>query len=156
MNTFFVSTNIQGFRRLLQTERSASLLIEVLYHYRTQGQYRLHEFVIMPNHIHLILSPTSSVTIEKAMQLIKGGFSFRAKKAFGWKESVWHRGFNDRRLRDATEYANAVGYVLENPVKARLCSNPEGWPYSSASGKFELDEVPQRLKPLSYKHTSHG
>lgn len=107
MNTFFVSTNIQGFRRLLQSERSAMLLIEVLYHYRAQNQYLLHEFVVMPNHIHLILSPTVAATIEKAMQLIKGGFSFRAKKQFGWKETVWHRSFNDRRVRDATEYSSA-------------------------------------------------
>jgi putative transposase len=156
MNTFFVSTNIQEFRPLLQTERSASLLIEILYHYRSEGQYLLHEFVVMPNHIHLILSPQKAVTIEKTLQLIKGGFSFRAKKAFGWKEVVWHRSFNDRRLRDATEYARAREYVLENPVEAKLCSRREDWPYSSANEKFELDGIPQRLKPLFLKQSSHG
>jgi len=156
MNTFFVSTNIQGFRRLLQTERSASLFIEVLYYYRAEGQYLLHEFVVMPNHVHLILSPQEAATIEKSMQLIKGGFSFRAKKAFGWKDVVWHRSFNDRRLRDAIGYTRAREYVLDNPVKAGLCVRREDWPFSSANGKFEVDDVPQRLKPLSYKQSSHG
>jgi putative transposase len=149
MNTFFVSTNIQEFRRLLQSERSAVLLIEVLYHYRTEAQFLLHEFVIMPDHLHLIVSPTNAGTIEKTMQLIKGSFSFRVKKAFGWKEAVWHRSFNDRRLRDESQYMNAREYVLDNPVKAKLCARREDWPYSSASSKFELDEVPQRLKPLA-------
>jgi putative transposase len=156
MNTFFVSTNIQGFRRLLQTERSANLFVEILYHYRAEASYLLHEFVVMPNHVHLILSPQEAVTIEKTIQLIKGEFSFRAKKAFGWKETVWHRSFNDRRLRDASEYARAREYVLVNPVEANLCLRREDWPYSSARGKFELDEIPQRLKPLSYKQSSHG
>ena len=116
----------------------------------------LHEFVVMPNHVHLIVSPQEAITIEKTMQLIKGGFSFRAKKEFGWKEVVWHRSFNDRRLRDTSEYANARDYVLDNPVNAKLCSRREEWPYSSGSGKFEIDEVPQRLKPFFHKHSSHG
>jgi putative transposase len=110
----------------------------------------------MPNHVHLILSPQEAVTIEKTMQLIKGGFSFRAKKEFGWKEVVWHRSFNDRQLRDETEYARAREYVIDNPVKSDLCRRREDWPYSSASKNFELDEIPQGLKPLSYKHSSHG
>jgi len=149
MNTFFVSTNTDGFRRLLQSERSANLLIEVLYHYRSERQYLVHEFVVMPNHLHVIITPLGAVTIEKAMQLIKGGFSFRAKKAFAWKVTVWHRSFNDRRLRDRSEYVNAREYLLDNPVKAGLCARREEWPFSSAHGKFELNAVPQRLKPLA-------
>ena len=141
---------------MLQSERSATLLIEVLYHYRVQNQYLLHEFVVMPNHLHLILSPTAALTIEKSMQLIKGGFSFRAKKAFGWNDVVWHRSFNDRRLRNAQEYSRASEYLLENPVKAGFCLRREEWPYSSATCKFELDDIPQQLKPLSAGHSSHG
>ena len=58
----------------------ASLLIDVLLHYQTQGEYHLHEFVIMPNHFHLLITPIPPVTIERAIQFIKGGFSYRAKK----------------------------------------------------------------------------
>jgi hypothetical protein len=47
MNTFFVSTNTQGFCRLLQSERAAKLFIETIYHYRAEGNYLLHEFVVM-------------------------------------------------------------------------------------------------------------
>ena len=155
MNTFFVSTNTQGFRSLFQSERSANLFIETLNHYRAEGNYLLHEFVVMPHHIHLILTP-QGITIERAMQLIKGGFAFRAKKAFGWKVTVWQKSFSDRRLRDVTEYANAREYVLNNPVEARLCEKREEFPYSSASLRFELDEVPQLLKPASVSTGSHA
>jgi putative transposase len=155
MNTFFVSTNTQGFRRLLQSERSANLFIETIYHYRSEGNYLLHEFVVMPNHIHLILTP-KEITTERAMQLIKGGFSFRAKKAFGWQETVWQRSFTDRRLRDVTEYVNAREYLLNNPVEAHMCERREEFPYSSAFPGFELDKVPQRLKPASLSASSHA
>lgn len=155
METFFVSTNILNFRRLLQSERSANLFIECLYLYRSEERYRLHEFVVMPHHVHLILSPRG-LTIERAVGLIKGGFSFRAKEQFGWKGTVWLRSFTDRRLRDAEEYAVRKQYVWENPVRAGLCAQAEVWPYGSASGRFELDPVPQRLKPLAKGEGTHG
>lgn len=155
MNTYFVSTNIDQFRGLLKSERSAALFIEVLYHYRGQGNYLLHEFVVMPDHIHLILSPTG-ITLERAMQLIKGGYSFRAKKQFNWRWTIWHKSFNDRRLRDCSEYVNAREYVLNNPVKARLCEKKEDWPYSFANPRFELDDIPQWLKPSASTAGSHA
>jgi len=155
MNTFFVSTNTQGFRSLFQPERSANLFIETLYHYRAEGNYLLHEFVVMPHHVHLILT-AQEITIERAMQLIKGGFAFRAKKTFGWKVTVWQRSFSDRRLRDVNEYVNAREYLLNNPLEARLCEKRDQFPYSSGSGRFELDEVPQRLTPASFATSSHA
>jgi len=56
----------------------ARLFVEVLFHYRDHKNYLLHEFVLMPDHFHLLVSPTLS--LERSLQLIKGGFSYRAKK----------------------------------------------------------------------------
>jgi putative transposase len=155
MNTYFVSTNIDEFRNLLQSERSANLFINVLFHYRDEGNYLVHEFVVMPDHVHLIISPTG-ITLERSMQSIKGGFSFRARKEFHWQWKVWHKSFHDRRLRDHSEYVGAREYVLDNPVRAHLCSKREDWPYSSANPRFELDRVPQWLKPSSSAAGSHA
>src|SRR5437868_2729261 len=87
-STYFVTANISEKKSLLQTERSAGLLIDMICHYRIQGKYLVHEFVIMPDHLHLLFTP-SQITLERSMQLIKGGFSFRAGKQFGWKEEIW-------------------------------------------------------------------
>ena len=76
--TFFVTSSIWGKCGLLQSARAATLLINVVYHYRGQGKYRLHEFVIMPDHIHVLITVGAEMTVEKAVQLIKGGFAFRA------------------------------------------------------------------------------
>lgn len=129
-------------------------MIDVLYHYRSQKEYLLHEFVVMPRHIHVIISPHQ--TVERAVQLIKGGFAFRAKRNFGWRETVWQKSFNDRRLRDVNEYVATREYLLDNPVKAGYCAQRAQWPYSSATSKFELDEIPQRLKPSGVNAGSHA
>ena len=133
-------------RSLFQAEPWAGLLIDVLYHYRGSA-YLLHEFVIMPDHFHVLVSPQTS--LEKAVQFIKGGFSYRAKKELGWNMEVWQKGFQDHRIRDAADYAQHVRYIHENPVRERLCERPEEFPYSSAHSGFELDPVPQGLKPQS-------
>jgi len=141
-----VTTETWGRRSLFQPERWAKLLIDTLYHYRGQA-YLLHEFVVMPDHIHVLITPQTN--LEKAMQLIKGGFSYRAKKELGSNMEVWQKGFQDHRIREANDYAIHISYVHNNPVKERLCERPDQYPYSSAHFGFELDAVPQGLKPPS-------
>ena len=144
---YFVTASTYQKRSLFQSERMANLFVEVLAHYRAQGKYLLHEFVLMPDHFHLLLSPT--LTLERALQLIKGSFSFRAKKELGFGGEIWQTSFYDRRVRDIGEYCAFREYIRANPVKKRLAVTAEQYPYCSAQMGNELDEAPQRLKPLS-------
>lgn len=142
--TYMITSSTWERRELFRNERWAKLLIETLYHYRGQA-YLLHEFVVMPDHIHVLLSPLTS--LEKAVQFIKGGFSYKARKELGSNMEVWQKGFQDHRTRDAKDYAAHVSYIHNNPVVARFCERPDEFPYSSAHAGFELDAVPQGLKP---------
>ncbi len=99
----------------------------------------------MWNHIHLIITP-NEISLERAMQLIKGGFSHAVHQT-GRSTPVWQEGFTDRRLRDWDEYAERRHYIHMNPVHAHLCELPTEFPYSSANPRFKLDPIPQRLKP---------
>jgi putative transposase len=123
------------------------LFVAVLFHYRQQEEYLLHEFVVMPDHFHLLITPI--VTLERAMQLVKGGFSFRAKKELGFVHEIWQPGYYDRRVRDAEEYLAFRDYIRQNPVKKWLVAAAEEYRYSSAWPGLVLDEAPQRLKPLT-------
>jgi putative transposase len=131
--TYFITTATHNRRRLFQVERNASLLLETIDHYRTS--YLLYAYVVMPDHLHLIVTPTD-ITIERTMQLIKGGFSHRLAS----KLPVWQRGFTDHRIRDAADYNIRRNYLHQNPVEARLCERPELYPFSSANPKLPLDE----------------
>jgi len=104
-------------------------------HYREQMRYVLHEFVIMPDHLHLLLTPEADISIERALQLIKGGFSYRLGKAK--RGPVWQESFTNHRIRDQHDYERHAGYIRMNPVRARLVERPEMYPYSSASARFE-------------------
>ena len=68
---FFVTTKTSMARRLLQSERNAVLLIDVLRSNVAAGKFQLHDFVTMPDHLHLLMTLPVGFTIEKAMQLIK-------------------------------------------------------------------------------------
>src|ERR1700728_886994 len=77
LRTFFATTKTYAGQRLLQSERNATLLIDVIRSYMAAGKFSVQDFVVMPNHLHLLLSVCGDTTIEKAMQLIKGRFSYR-------------------------------------------------------------------------------
>jgi putative transposase len=98
----------------------------------------------MPNHFHLLITPT--ITIERAMQLIKGGFFYRAKKELGFTGEIWQPSYYDRRVRGTEEYVNFRYYIRQNPVKRGLTRTPEEYPYGSAYPGFVRDEVPEKLR----------
>jgi putative transposase len=124
--TYFTTSATWNRRRLFQVETNA-LLLEALQKYRRDGHYRLHAFVVMPDHFHLLLS-TETAAIERVMGLIKGGFSH----SFASKIPVWQRGFTDHRIRDAKDFRIRLEYIHQNPVRARIVEHAEMYPYSSA------------------------
>jgi putative transposase len=141
---FFVTTKTSMARRLLQSERNAMLLIDVLRSNVATGKFQLHDFVIMPDHLHLLMTLSSDVTIEKAMQLIKGGFSYRLKRDLGYQGDVWQRGFSDVRIRNGQSFSQHRAYIVENPVKAGLVDSAEDWPYCYS---YLANKKAQGLKP---------
>src|SRR5580704_14422335 len=135
--TYFITTATHNRRRLFQVERNADLLLETIDHYR--AAYLLHAYVVMPDHLHLLITPTG-ITLERTMQLIKGGFSHRLAS----KLPVWQRGFTDHRIRDQADYNIRRNYAHQNPVTAHLCESPETHSHSSATPKLHLDQYAVR------------
>jgi putative transposase len=101
----------------------------------------------MPDHFHLLVSPTLS--LERSLQLIRGGFSYPATRDLAVAGEIWEKSFYDRRVRGGDDYYNFKQYIRQNPIKQRLVTALADYPYSSARSEFTMDEVPQRLKPAS-------
>jgi putative transposase len=144
---FFVTTNTIQRIPIFRRDATAKLLIDTLAHYRGLRKFLLHEFVIMPDHIHALLTPAEEISLERAMQFIKGGFSYRLDKS----GSVWQSSFTNHRIRGWEDYERHREYIRMNPVRARLASKPEAYPYCSAAGVLQMDAVPQGLKPCCYE-----
>ncbi len=83
----------------------------------------------MPNHVHLLLTVGEGMTIERAMQFIKGGFSYRLKKEYGYMGEVWQRGFSKTRVEDRQSFLRHREYIAANPVKSGLVDSPEEYTY---------------------------
>ena len=105
----------------------------------------------MPDHLHLLITPAFDISLEKAVQFIKGGFSFRLKS----KREVWERSFNEVQIRSAEKFDACKRYIEENPVRAGLAASAAEYAFSSASRFDDVDSMPDhfcvsqgpRLKP---------
>ena len=137
--TYFVTFSTWQRRRLFVVDSYARLFLKTIYAYRRQRKFQLHAFVLMPEHVHLLLTPSDQVTLERSIQFIKGGYSHAFGVEFGARE-VWQRGFTDHRIRDADDFVRHRDYIHQNPVKRRLVENAMEYRYCSAYPGFKLDE----------------
>jgi putative transposase len=78
----------------------------------------------MPDHMHAILTPAPDVSLEKAVQFIKGNFSHRLKS----KLPVWTPSFNETQVRNSEDFESFRHYIHQNPIRANLASITDGVP----------------------------
>ena len=127
---------------------NAELLLKTLFHYRDQGRYKLHGFAIMPEHLHVLITPSEDQTIERCAQCIKGGFSFKVRTQFAG--DVWQPGFHSHRVRDGEDFINLFAYIAHNPSRRGLTD----WPFIHTRYEDKLDRAPMFLgidEPCSTK-----
>ena len=151
VRTFHVTSSTSDKRFLLQSDRAAQLFLRVLQEYREQGRFLLHEFVVMPDHFHVLITVGADTSVERAVQFIKGGFAFRAGKELGFKAPFWQRGFSEVRVPNAQAASRVCEYIRDNPVVAGMVQQASDYPYSSAHPGCALDPLPQGLKPVSHE-----
>ncbi len=101
-----------------------------------QGQrYELRAWVVMPNHVHVVVWPMPGHTLSEILHSWKSYTSKAANKLLHRVgELFWQSESFDHWVRDDEEHARLVAYVENNPVKAGLCARPEDWRWSSAHG----------------------
>ena len=102
-------------------------------------RYELLAAVVMPDHAHLILSPLRRTdgwcwTIPEIMHAIKGSSAYGINKLLGRKGAVWQEESFDHVLRSNESLEEKVNYICNNPVRAGLVSEPDGYPWLWRSG----------------------
>ncbi|PDW05106.1 REP-associated tyrosine transposase [Candidatus Viridilinea mediisalina] len=116
----------------LRDERIAQLVEANLLHFDGQ-RYRLLAWVIMPNHVHVLIETFPGYPLEKVVHTWKSYTAKEANKILGRSGDFWQPEYFDRYIRDEGHFNDAVRYIHENPVKAGLIVQPEQWVYSSAA-----------------------
>jgi putative transposase len=122
--TYFLTTNTWQRRALFRKPERADIVERKVFQHREKGEYLVHRYVIMPDHLHVILTPGGSTTLERAAQLIKGGSSYDLGRAFQTHLPIWQPGFTQHLIRDGADYESHVRYIDANPVKKGLAERP--------------------------------
>jgi len=137
---------------LLRDPRAARKVQEVLL-YDHMLKYTLHAWVVMPNHVHVLLTPNPDVKLFSIMRRLKTVSSTAVNRLFGRSGQFWQIDYFDRMQRDSEHFARTKHYIEWNPVKAKLCTDPSMWTWSSRSPKslarleFLVREKEESKKP---------
>ena len=127
----------------LRMPEVAKMVMEAI-HYRDQRTCEVHSFVIMPNHVHLLMTPFEAVS--KVMQSLKRFTAREANRMLGLTgRPFWQDESFDRLVRNDAEFERIVDYIERNPVTAGLAATPEEYPWSSArpiDNRPQVDNLP--------------
>ena len=123
----------EGVRAQLSEAQLARLVVDALHHDHGT-RYELHTYVIMPDHVHVILRPVrrgkGTVPLSEIMKTLKGVTAHRINAALGRRGPLWRDESHDRIIRNPTEYAQKVRYIETNPVVAGLVERADDWPWT--------------------------
>lgn len=129
----------------LRIPEIASMMVDTI-HYRERDlqHYQLHSYVVMPNHVHLLMTPL--VEVSKVMQSLKRFTAREGNRILGLTgQPFWQDESYDRLVRDETEFQRIADYIEMNPVKAGLAVTPGEFPWSSGrriNNPPQIDNLP--------------
>jgi len=116
----------------------AQLVVDSIHKGVQLAHYQLHAYVVMANHVHLLILP--QVDPSHLLKSLKGATAREANRLLGRTgEPFWQKESYDHWVRNQAEFSRIRAYIENNPVKAGLFRNPEGYPYSSAGVEKSLD-----------------
>jgi REP element-mobilizing transposase RayT len=131
----------------LRIPEIAGMVVDAI-RFRDLRDYKLHSFVVMPNHAHLLITP--AIELCKVMQSLKRFTAREGNKILGLTgKPFWQDESFDRLVRNGTEFDKIADYIEMNPVTAGLAASPEefrwssGWPISN---RPQVDNLPHISK----------
>lgn len=114
----------------LREKKIAEIVAEAMEH-RDGKQYELHGYTIMPNHVHMMISPLPGAPVlHKVMQDMKKFTGLHCNRQLGRDGQFWEDESYDHVVRQNGEFYRILNYILRNPVKARFVKEWQQWPFT--------------------------
>jgi putative transposase len=135
-STYAITILTHQRHRIFQRTANAELMIATLFRYRDQGRFALHAFAVMPDHLHVLITPAMDQSTARCIQFIKGGYSFAVRSQFPGE--VWHSGYHEHRIRDEDDFEAQKQYIANNPIRKNYLS----YPHVHTSYVDRLDPAP--------------
>ena len=138
-STYAITISTFQQHRHFQRTANAELFIQTLFQHQAKGRFQLHGFVIMPDHVHALITPAIDQSTAKCIQYIKGGYSFAVRSRSSGE--IWHSGYHDHRIRDADDFRNQLLYIANNPSRKLY----EDYPHVHTRHSDRIDPIPNDL-----------
>jgi REP element-mobilizing transposase RayT len=129
-----VTTNVADRTPLFASREAAEALVHALVEAHEELRFHLHAWVLMPDHLHLVIEVPDGITSGIVMRFIKARFARRWNHRLRTRGPIWQTRFHDRVLTSERALMAAIEYVHANPVAAGLVESAEDYPLSSAKG----------------------
>jgi putative transposase len=126
--THFVTFSCYQRRPMLTTDPSRRLFESALERVRINFRIRVYAYVVMPEHIHLLVSEPQRGTLADALKSLKQSV---ARRLLAGAEHFWQKHYYDFNIRSHPQFLEKIRYIHRNPVKRGLCVRPEDWQWSS-------------------------
>ncbi len=112
---------------------SYDLFVQCLEDMRLRFAMCIYGYVVMPEHVHLLVNEPEHATLAEAIHFLKLSFAkrLRSRKRATESSSFWQKRYYDRNVRDAQEFTVKLRYLHRNPVKRGLVKEPGEWEWSS-------------------------
>lgn len=139
---------------LFLVERDAGAFLDLLDYVTPRIGWACLTYCLMPNHVHLLLDATHE-QLSAGMRYVNGVYAQRFNRVHGYRGHLLQGRFKAKPIADEGHLAEAVRYIVMNPVRAGLCERPEQWPWSSYRAHLGLSsprgflEVERVLRMLS-------
>lgn len=138
----FVTSCCYHRRPLFTMDASRRVFEYALERVRLSFRMRVYGYVVMPEHIHLLVSEPERHTLADALKSLKQGVS---RRLIGDADHFWQKRYYDFNVRNHEQFLEKLHYIHWNPARAGLCERPEDWPWSSflhhATGVEERIEI---------------
>jgi REP element-mobilizing transposase RayT len=128
--TYHVTSRTAGRAFLLVHDEDKRVVISALDFYRRRGQYKLYAFVVMSNHLHVIIQPAPGIRLGDIVRNLKAWTS-RHNRCKLRGRPLWERRYDDSRIKSAAELREVIRYIHDNPVRAGIAETPEEHAWSS-------------------------
>ncbi len=137
-STYAITVLTHQRRSHFQRTANAELFITTLFRYRDAGKFGVHGFVVMPDHVHVLITPAIDHSTARCIQLIKGGYSHAVRVQSPGE--IWHSGYHEHRIRDAEDFAAQKQYIANNPNRKHLDNYAHV--HTDPNHSDRLDEAP--------------
>ena len=137
---YFITTNTHNGEKIFRDKKVIKIIIKDLEFYQKKFDFKLHGFVIMPNHLHLLVTPSEKGDISRIMHDFKSHTSQVINKNFNRKKPLWQEGFYEHVIRDKFDFNRKMDYIHKNPLMAEIVKGLEDYRFSSFKNYYLEDE----------------